>query len=238
VIHGSVEFSGRGAIRVSANPPLLPSPRRLEELGSNRFDDPEGQYVVRYLATALRGSFVELLARFRTNDEAETRLGSVVAVDDDYRTASLMEGLEDWLVRQRVGVCHLAAPALLVSVNDPELLARLNTNPRIRKALGSSELAKGGTRVELDEGVVRLAGVGRPITQAMSRVLYEMTPETGGIAYASRLDDSEWCWALYDRTPVRFEERMPSLDPGDPVHREALRSAAKTLGIKLPTAWL
>jgi hypothetical protein len=93
VIRESVEFPGGGAVRVSPNPPLLPSPRRPEEFGDNRFDAPEGQNVVRYLATTLRGCFVEFLARFRVNDDAEARLTAVEGVDDDFRTASRVEGL-------------------------------------------------------------------------------------------------------------------------------------------------
>ena len=54
-----------------------------------------------------------------------------------------------------------------------------------------------------DAALIRLGGdVGRPITQAVSRALYELHPEVDGIAYWSGIDPSERCWAIYGHVPV------------------------------------
>jgi hypothetical protein len=59
----------------------------------------------------------------------------------------------------------------------------------------ASRLPAGGY---LDTALIRLGGdVGRPITQAVSRALYELHPEVDGIAYWSRIGPSERCWAIY-----------------------------------------
>lgn len=211
----------------------MPSPK--EEPGLSRFDDPEKEYGIRYLANSLQGCLIELLARFRLNPDAEERLEAVEGVDLDEEKPELTreQGLADWLAKpQRIGSCHLTEPTHLVDVNDGALLASLNLRPRIRLALSEAG------ETELDESTIRKRGeAGRRITQAVSRVLYEMEPRPGGLAYKSRLADEEQCWALYGETPVRFEPNMPELSVRNPVHVRLVRETAKRFVVALPPDW-
>ena len=56
-----------GAVRVHPDPLALPGMLRPGEVARNRFDDPAGQFRVRYLASTLRGALLEVLAGFRTS---------------------------------------------------------------------------------------------------------------------------------------------------------------------------
>ncbi|HUE96027.1 MAG TPA: RES domain-containing protein [Longimicrobiaceae bacterium] len=79
----AASFPATGAYRVSPSPwAVFP----LTEPGTpvrpvHRFDDPEGGYPVRYLATALRGALIEVLDKFRTVTATEQRLRQVQGVD-------------------------------------------------------------------------------------------------------------------------------------------------------------
>lgn len=228
-----------GAVRVAAEPAALPTHRRPV----NRFDDPQCQFLVRYLADTLRGSLVELLARFRFDTEAEDRIAKVTGVDTAEGDGAYVAAaaLGDWLARQRVATCSLATPrrAVLLFVNDARLLAELNHHPRVRAALDAADLAPGpqAGRAELDGATIRLPGSrGRAITQAVSRVLYERDPRPAALAYRSRLDDEEMCWAVYDHTPTVFTAAA-RLDPAVSDHLNAVRAAAALYGLQLPAPW-
>ncbi len=83
---------------------------------------------MRYSATTLRGCLVELLARFRRNPTAEMVLAAVTGIEEAEepyngtaalvdrldvlipgRTAAHVEGLTEWLSRQRLVVLHMPA---------------------------------------------------------------------------------------------------------------------------------
>ena len=229
-----------GTVRVGPNPTALPSPRRPDVRAPNRFDDPDAIFAVRYLADTLRGSLIELLARFRYNDEAEARIRGVEHAEDDDGAHPGPESLTDWFGLQQVVVSfQLSAPAgsLLVSVNDAGLLADLNDHPRVRAALDAAVELGVCERPELDGGTIRLGGpVGRAITQAVSRALYEHRPRPDALAYRSRLDDDEHCWALYGDTKVTFGEPVP-LRPDNEEHRRAVQAAAELFNLALPEEW-
>lgn len=234
----NVPFPEAGAVRVAANPRALPSLRRAGPPGPNRFDDPEGVFVVRYLADTLRGCLIELLARFRYDPEAEQRIASVEGVveQDDDGSHPGPNALGDWLTIQQVARCHLLDPdARLISVNDAALLARLDRHPSVRAALDASSLATPERPAELDGATIRLPGaIGRNITQAVSRAIYEQDPRPSGLVYRSRLDDDERCWGIYGETAVRFESaRLLSPETDG----EAVRSAARLYELALPQPW-
>jgi hypothetical protein len=127
-----LHFPSAGALRVAADPARLPSEPRGGEPGPNRFDDPEGRFVVRYLAESLRGCLIELLARFRSNESAEARIAAVVGAKDDGGHPGA-EALADWLPRQRVAICRLIEPAgQLLDVNDVTLQVELDAEPGVR----------------------------------------------------------------------------------------------------------
>lgn len=145
-----------GGWRVHPDPAALPRLRH-EGPGGNRYDDPNGQYTVRYLAERLTGS--------------------------------------------------------------------------------PSPLGTSTTPTHLDEGVIRISGpIGRPITRALSRAVYEWLPDAAGLAYRSRLDDAELCWALWDHNPVDIPA-VDALTPAQPAHLHAVRAVAALLQIDLINPW-
>jgi hypothetical protein len=230
---GLPQFPDRGALRVHPAPDKLPAPRRGEEPGLNRFDDPNNEFVVRYLGETLRGCLLETMSRFRASRRAEELLNAVQGLEPGEERPDIdpERGLADWLSKQRIGRCHLASSFTLVSVNDPALLAELDLEPRVRDALRGIGLE------ELDEAVIRLGGkeTGRKVTQVVSRILWE--GDVAGLAYSSRHDDNEQCWAIYGTTPVWFDEQMLRLDPENAEHAEAVADVAALFHIQLPTKW-
>jgi RES domain len=194
---------------------------------------------MRYTAENLRGCLVETMARFRPNPAADALLAAVESVDaDDEPESQTAQAVEDWLAGQRVGQVTLVTPQpLLVDIEAADLLVDLDTFPLVREAIENSALRDGDAVVHLDAGIIRLGGdVGRPITQAVSRALHELHPEVDGIAYWSRIDPSERCWAIYGHVPVDVSVRELSAD--NPVHRRAVQEAADLLKVPLPPTWL
>ena len=147
-----------------------------------------------------------------------------------------------WAVRysaQTLRGCLVETPAKdleLIDSEDPELLRDLNKHPSVHAALLQSGLGTKLTPVFLDAAIVRLGGpVGRPITQAVSRAVKEWLPWCDGIAYWSRLDPQERCWAIWDEVPVSITSEP--LDPANPEHRAAVRSVSALYEIDLPDDW-
>ena len=127
--------------------------------------------------------------------------------------------------------------ATLVDVDRSPLLVELDKHPLVRDALRHSPLSSDDYVAHLDHSIIKLGGpVGRPITQAVSRAIRDWHPEIGGLAYESRIDRDERCWAVHEETRVRFAESEP-LDPDNPSHRGAMTSAAQLLQIPLPPEW-
>lgn len=226
-----------GAWRVHPEPAALP---RLshEGPGGNRYDDPLGEYAVRYAAENLTGALLETMARFRPAPEAEVLLAAVTGIEDgDIEFRDPTDGVGDWLGAQQVGRLTLTRPTRLVDVHDAGLLRGMDKHPLVRAALEESDLGTPLNPARLDEAVVRLGGpVGRPVTQALSRAIRERHPDLGGVAYRSRLDDDEWCWALWDDTSV--DVAVVALTPAQRHHRRSAQHVARRLEIALPPNWL
>jgi len=235
----SLELPDSGVVRVHPEPAALPRLRR-EGAGRSRFDDPDGVFAVRYAASTLHGCLVETLARFRPHPDTEAVLRDIAGVADDageplYQVPA--GGLGDWLAAQQVGHLRVTSPApTLVDIEQPSLLDRLDRHPRVRAALAASGLGTPLDPARLDAGIIRLGGpVGRPITQAVSRAVYEWLPGVDGVGYRSRLDPAERCWVIYDHVPVTV--MVTPLDPGRTDHREAVRAVAARFEISLPPDW-
>ncbi len=123
-----------------------------------------------------------------------------------------------------------------MDIEQPALLDQLDKHPQVRAALEASGLGTPLDPARLDAAIVRLGGpIGRPITQAVSRAVYEWAASVDGIGYWSRLDPSERCWAVYDHVPVSVSVTL--LDPANPEHRAAVRSVAHRFEINLPQRW-
>jgi len=231
----------QGALRVHPAPDVLPPRPREGEPGRNRFDDPQGEFRVRYMADTLRGCLVELMARWQEDLDAEEVLSAVDGLDEfgeEFPDPTRVEGIRHWAASQRVGRGLIDHTATLVDVDRSPLLVELDKHPLVRDALRRSPLSGDDYVAHLDHAIIKLGGpVGRPITQAVSRAIREWHPEIGGLAYESRIDRDERCWAVYEETRVRFAESEP-LDPANPSHRVAMASAAQLLQIALPPEWL
>lgn len=231
----------QGALRVHPAPDVLPPRPREGEPGRNRFDDPQGRFRVRYMADTLRGCLVELMARWQEDQDAEQVLSAVEGLDefgDEFPDPTRVEGIRHWAASQRVGRGLIDHTAVLIDVDRSPLLVELDKHPLVREALRRSPLSSDDYVAHLDHSIIKLGGpVGRPITQAVSRAIREWHSEVGGMAYESRIDRNERCWAVYEETRVRFAESEP-LDPENPLHRAAMASAAQLLQIPLPAEWL
>jgi hypothetical protein len=193
---------------------------------------------MRYTAENLRGCLVETTARFRPNPAADALLAAVEFVDADADPAvSTDQAVADWLAEQRVGRVTLVTPQpLLVDIEAADLLVDLDTHLLVLEAIDNSPLRDGPAPVHLDAALIRLGrDVGRPITQAVSRALYELHPEVDGIAYWSRIDPSERCWAIYGHVPV--DVSITDLSAENPFHRRAVQEVADLLRVPLPPAW-
>ena len=218
-----------GALRVHPDPLALPSALRGGEVARNRFDDPSGQFLVRYLATTLRGALLEVLAGFRTSPALERRLAEVTGVEgpDELEPAGVVPaGLLARLQVARIGTS--LATTWFVNVAATASQTVLGAHPVVDSALAASGLGTPGRPVQLDAGTIALAGpLGRRITQVVARVVYTET-DAGGLRYVSRVDLDEECWAVFDTVEVWTNAAEP-LAPEDP----ALASACAALGLRL-----
>jgi hypothetical protein len=201
---GALVFPPSGAVRLHPEPQALPRLRH-EGPGRNRFDDPDNIFLVRYAADTLRGCLVETLSRFRRSPRTDALLASI-ADDEDLGGVEVQDpkvGLADWLAVQKIGVLVVRSPdAFFVDLDDPPTLDHLDKHPRVREALDNSGLGTALDPARLDAGIIRLGGpVGRPITQAVSRAVYEWARGVDGVGYWSRLDSAERCWGIYDHVP-------------------------------------
>jgi hypothetical protein len=116
------------------------------------------------------------------------------------------------------------------------MLDQIDKHPRVRTTLEESGLGTPLDPARLDAGIIRLGGpVGRPITQAVSRAVYEWVTGVDGIGYHSRLDQAERCWAIYDHVPVTVT--VIPLDPLRPDHRDVVQGVAARFEIPLPPEW-
>lgn len=228
-------FPTHGAVRVHRAPTQLRPRTADRERPRDRFDDPIGQYRVRYLATTLRGALIEVCNHWRRSQPTEDLLsavGHVVGIDLlEEQPAGLIP--ESWLAQQRVAWARI--DGLFVDVMNERLLADLDrTSKSVRKALRPL-----GGKQTLDRGTIQLGGdIGRGITQAVSRQLYEHPRTPAGISYISRFTENEECWAVFDdRVRVVFDAATPFMTPLDADHLEAVSAAATLLGLMLPPSW-
>jgi hypothetical protein len=220
-------------------------------VGHNRFDDPRpnsiDRYVVRYLATTLRGCMLELLDWLRPSPDALTREAQVVAdaadappTGADQATEVLKQAISDFLDGRHVGVLEGKSVHIL-SIDDPAVQAELDRATAVRALLdspqGRAALSPAGRTPHLDQAAVRLStDFGRALTQACSLAIRDRDDRPDGIHYRSRHDDGEDCWALYDHAKVQLLESLP-LDPANSDHRGALQDVAALWDLPLPPAW-
>lgn len=242
----TLTLPAEGVWRVHPDPELLPRAPRFEdgEIAQSRFDDPAGQYKVRYCASTLRGALLEVVsASFRVRRAVEDRVSAITNAEPapgDLADLAEPKDLEGpgriptrWLTAQSVARCAVDQTTQFVDVLDAQFLAEYSFRPRIRRSIDRHL----GELYDLDAGTILLnLEHGRPITQSVSAELWSEENSWSGIHYLSRLDLKEHCWAIYDRTQVQFDTPQP-LDHSDASHRSALQSVAALLRLDLPSPW-
>ena len=221
-----------GVWRLHRDPQQLPP--ASEHPGENRYDDPrrnaDDRYLVRYLATSLRGCALEALAWLRPDEEADLRTEDVVGVEGD-DAPDLADAVADFLATRSVARCTFPGDVRFADIHAPATLAYLdrdlNVEPLLTAPRGRVALGDGRHRPRLDQaGVLLASAFGRDVTRHSSLALWDLDPPHSGIAYRSRHDLVEWCWAAFDRTPVEFKAPVAlSPDIGD--HYAAVHDVAE-----------
>jgi hypothetical protein len=197
----------------------------------NRFDDPDGQFRVRYAASTRRGAFAEVLAGFRLHGPVEARLAAVTdttAGEEQLAPAGTVPAR----LLARLRIARMGARSVdtwFVDVATVETQTVLGATPAVAAALADSGLGTPDRPAQLDAGTIALAGpVGRRITQTVARTVFTDT-NAGGLRYTSRVDAFEECWAIFDTVAVWVTESQP-VDLEDP----DLTAACTALGLSLP----
>lgn len=223
-------------LRVHPDPTYLLTPP-LDPPGLHRFDDPQGRFVVRYGGESLRGCLLETMVQFRRHD-IEADLAAITGLTPGDRDPTIADGVAEWLGAQQIARFRLDTDSL-IDVNDASVLARMDKHPLVRHAIANSGIETPLAPQHLDEALIRLGGpVGRKITQAVSRAVWEWEPECAGLTYASHHDDTERCYAIYDRARSLDVLDLRPLDPTDAETRRAIASAARLFEIALPESWV
>lgn len=183
----------------------------LDRAGTNRFDDPEGQFRVLYAARERLACFAETLAGFRPSLELLATVRDV---------AGLVEEVPAGWLRRRATITFTLGAGRWLDLGHLETLAALRTSfgARAQDAYGL---------VDVDLSAV--TGPARPFTRRIGRWAHELGFD--GIAYPSRHGTPFECWAIFDRaTVVPVGSPVPlALEDRD------LQRIARVFGLRLPT---
>jgi hypothetical protein len=239
----TLEYPPEGAFRIHRAPTQLRP--RDGIAGLDRFDDPRDGYQrgyrVRYLASTVRGSLLEILDHFRSHDGVETELAAVSGLQGVNVLEEEPAGLvpDAWLSRQRITVGRVEAGRSFIDVAAAETLAVLNESRFVQTVLRSGPVRQAfGQHVRLDLGTICAVGpIGRAITQAVSQAIFLLPARPSGISYVTRFDPSERCWAVFDeRAEMSFTDPEP-LEYFNPDIRKAMGEVADLYGLRLPAQW-
>ena len=237
------EYPVRGAFRVHRAPTT-----RFIRPPRDRFDDPASEYTAWYLASTLRGALIEVLNHFRPDPATEQALADVRDVTDVdiAHGPSTSAGYvpNAFLASLRVAVGRLVpAPGhAFRDVMDEDYLAAMNLDLSIRAVLAFGGHQMFGRPPALNFGSIQAqSSEARMLTQALSRTVFEDPRNLRGIRYVSCHTEAEECWAVFEhesRNDCRMVFSEPArLEPLNPEHRNAVRSAALLLRLQLPDAW-
>ena len=185
----------------------------------SRFDDPEGEYRVRYAAGQKRGAFLETLARFRADPQL---LAELAEIDDDpeYPTAPPSTVPSEWLHTRCVGIAQ-ADSLLFVDISHSQSLAHLRHHLAHRLVHFGLD--------DLDAGDIRKR-TPRALTQEVSRYVFERPEAFAGIRYLSRLGDELANWAIFEGSELdEVIEDNETIEPDDPDLVVALHTLNLTL---------
>ena len=185
----------------------------------SRFNDPEGEYRVRYAAGQKHGAFLETLARFRADPQL---LAELAEIDDDpeYPTAPPSTVPSEWLHTRCVGIAQ-ADSLLFVDISHSQSLAHLRHHLAHRLVHFGLD--------DLDAGDIRKR-TPRALTQEVSRYVFERPEAFAGIRYLSRLGDDLANWAIFEGSELdQVIEDNETIEPDDPDLVVALHTLNLTL---------
>jgi hypothetical protein len=191
-----------------------------DRIGRGRWDDPRGVYRVLYASSNRLATFLETMAEFRPDHEAEAQLLLIDVASDDTEIGRVPS---DWLPRRALGQGN-ASHGWFARV------AHSRSIGAIRKHLqGFLSIL----RINLDAGTMRVKD-DLPLTQRVSRLVYECEESNGnrqfaGISHASRHGDELANWAIFEPFEIR-ERTSSSVGVTDADFVEA----ARRLGLGLP----
>lgn len=171
-------------------------------VGGGRFDDPQGQYRVLYVAERRRTCFAEVLATFRPSPQALAMLAAVEGADEPVPVKGTIPS--DWHLKRRTQRLSLMRDQRWLD------LRALSTLQALRTDLAGLLVLHGIP--DLDAGVAQ--GSNRSITQAISRWAYDRGFQ--GIVYRSRLDNEIRCWAIFEGAAFLPEGRVEIITRTDP----------------------
>jgi hypothetical protein len=190
---------GRGSNPLALRPPE-PNTLLSSTLG-NRFDSPDGKFVMLYFGTMLETCFVETLARFRPD------LDVVAVIKEEWEENNFMvvgSVPQEWRVKRSAVRVQVAEEFTFLDVESPDTHQYL----RDELALGLSALGY----KDLDSSTVR--GPDRRVTRLIADWAFQQTnddgsPTFGGIRYHSRIGGTNECWAVFHDVPVNPIETRP-----------------------------
>jgi hypothetical protein len=197
------------ALALPPNGPLyrvarLPDPLAWPDrrfIGSSRFDDPQDEFSVLYLAEQRVGCFIEALAGFRPDLELLARLAHIGGTDELLPSSAVPSA---WRALRRVGRLTLETGQRWLDLRAPETLQALRIEfAAVLVDLGIEDLDISASR-----------GPSRTLTRQIARWAYEQGFQ--GIVYRSRFSDAIDCWAVFEGarvTPLRPDEAITWDDP-------------------------
>jgi hypothetical protein len=168
--------------RVGRKPdPLVLPP--LHVAGQGRFDDPDRQFRVLYVAERQRGCFVEVLAQFRPSLPDIAAISHTVGIPIQPMTRIPA----DWCRERRIARLRLRPGVRWLDLRAPETCEALRVE--LVQVLQHLQM--------IDFDVSGARGPSRELTQTISR--WAFNRGFAGIAYRSRFDDRLNCWAIFER---------------------------------------
>lgn len=158
----------------------------LDVVGSNRFDDPRGEFRVLYAAEQRLACFVETLAPYRPDLELLARLQEMAAYSraDEAVEPGLIP--EDWRRVRRIGSLRLVPGQRWLDLRSVE------TREALRREMAPLFRGLGRDDFDLGDALDR----DRRLTQAIARWTHDRGYQ--GIAYSSRFDARLDCWAIFE----------------------------------------
>lgn len=154
---------------------------------NGRFDDPDAEYRVRYVALTRVGAFVERLAKNRPDLDALATMARISAT----APVAVPTLPRDWLNENEAGAAEIDVPLDngLIDLATGEGMAAAHP------AIDAARRRAGYVLKDYDASVL-LSGTPRAFTQAISRYVFDAG--FAGIVYRSRYAPDELCVALFE----------------------------------------